>query len=104
VEIVRRVEWEKLMKDFELENIKQKDGGKLIKNPCYKRKWRTVGYSLNEAHANKKQRTLFCIATTEEEPVANVSLLAAQRNEQDTVPAEIIPEVELNYPGSRGLK
>ncbi len=32
---VRKVDYEK---HFELENIKQKDGGKLIKNPCYKRK------------------------------------------------------------------
>ena len=91
---VRKVDYEK---HFELENIKQKDGGKLIKNPCYKRKRRTVGYSLNEARANKKQRTLFCTtATTVEEPAATVSVLAAQPNEEDTVPADIITEFQQN--------
>ena len=58
---VRKVDYEE---HFELENIKQKDGGKLIKNPCYKRKQRTVGYSLNETRTNKKQRTLFCTTAT----------------------------------------
>ena len=49
---------------FELEMVTEKDtrGGKLIQNPCYKRKRKIYGMSLEEARSNKRQKTIFtCI-------------------------------------------
>ena len=52
---------------FELQEVTQDErGGKLIPNPCYKRKRKVYGMTLEEARSNKKQTTMTQLMTKNE--------------------------------------